>query len=242
MFTVSRLLRVSILSFAGALSLVSCGDDAVDNSPVGLCDRIVKAECSRFYSCMTEAARGQYMVFGPPAQCIIEMANKVQCQNATEDKICPGPSPYPRTTAEACLNEINNASCTQIQANGTRVAAYAPSCGQCAMTTPETATQLCTRVVTAECNKLYMCTTESIRASLGLMGPVETCITNLSNQVQCAAATDQKVCAGANPYSRQQAEMCIMEANAATCTQVIANATNIAAYAPSCSQCVPIFM
>jgi hypothetical protein len=136
MFTVPRLLRVSILSFTAALVVAACGggDESKPETPTDVCDRVATAECNKLYACTTEAIRQQFGLVGPPANCIIGLAAQVQCQNATAQKICAGANPYTAAQAEACIAEANAATCDKVIANTTNVTAYAPSCGQCVPT------------------------------------------------------------------------------------------------------------
>jgi hypothetical protein len=104
---------------------------------------------------------------------------------------------------------------------------------------PENPVDLCDRVATTACAKIYSCTTVAERRVIGLPDSEAECVVGLATQVHCESATADKVCAGTASYTVAQAKQCITEANAATCAMIIANQKNVTAYAPTCGQCTP---
>jgi len=100
--------------------------------------------------------------------------------------------------------------------------------------------KLCEEVVKTECKRIYECATPQL-ITLGMLPANEAeCNTQLKQALNCPAATSDKICTGDKAYSAAQANMCMAQANAATCNQIITNARNVGAYAPACGQCAPI--
>ena len=103
-------------------------------------------------------------------------------------------------------------------------------------------TDQCNEVVKVECHRIFECTTDLERQLAGLPPGLDevSCIIGGAAQIGCAMATADKICAGPQTYTADKAKACIAEANKADCAAIKSNYPNVAPYAPSCGQCVPM--
>jgi hypothetical protein len=121
-------------------------------------------------------------------------------------------------------------------------AMFVAGCGDDDDDSPLSPTDQCNEVVKVECRRIFECTTDLERQGAGLPpGLTElNCIIGGAVQIGCAMATEEKICAGSQSYSADKAKACIAEASKADCATIKANYPNVAPYAPSCGQCVPM--
>jgi hypothetical protein len=98
-----------------------------------------------------------------------------------------------------------------------------------------TPSQLCGNVALDTCTKIYSCTTEAQRRTLGFQGDSSQCLGNALQQLGCASSTAAKVCAGAQGSMAADATNCSNQVKAASCADVAAKP--VTAYASGCGQC-----
>jgi hypothetical protein len=119
---------------AASLALLGggCGDaEETPTTPTEICNTVARTECHRLYACTTPADRAAFGLVVSEVECILGLAIQLGCASATADRICAGNQPYPITTAQQCIDEVNRTGCDTIKANRLNFTVYAPSCAQC---------------------------------------------------------------------------------------------------------------
>jgi len=114
------------------------------------------------------------------------------------------------------------------------------ACGNQDDTTQKTLTpvELCNDIAAIECAQIYRCTSYDQRAALGLTVNQDACTAGLRLNIRCSSATATGVCDGMDTMA--DAQECHTQALNATCQQIVANTTNVAAYAPKCVPCLKL--
>lgn len=123
----------SVLLFAACGSDDETGPAQVSNimDPVALCNEMTKLECHKIYSCTTKQLRDLAMLPATEADCVSQLAQVVQCSQATPTQVCAGPSSYTLKQGNTCIDQVNAATCDHVNENGTNVQNYVPACGNC---------------------------------------------------------------------------------------------------------------
>lgn len=92
---------------------------------------------------------------------------------------------------------------------------------------PTTPAQACSNVAFDTCEKIFSCTTEEQRRSLGVTGDSLACTSRAIQQLGCTSASP--TCAGT------QAATCSSQVKGASCSDV--SSKQVSAYASGCGPC-----
>lgn len=98
-----------------------------------------------------------------------------------------------------------------------------------------TPAQLCGNVAVDTCTRVFDCTTEAQRRTLGYQGDLTQCFADALQQLGCTSSTATKVCAGAQGSAPADATNCSNQVKAANCSDVASKP--VTAYASGCGQC-----
>src|SRR5689334_23132309 len=98
-----------------------------------------------------------------------------------------------------------------------------------------TPTQLCSNVALDQCDKIYSCTTEAERRSLGFTKDKLGCGSDAINQLGCTSAAQGKICQGTQASTAANAASCSSQVKAANCSDVATK--QVSSYASACGQC-----
>lgn len=114
---------------AGVLiSASGCGGDDDDGggNVQALCNDAADAICERVYECLTDAQR-EFLGFPDSiAACKSEQRDELGCDTATEEDACEGSETYHSDAAERCVDQLESASCSQIEGGED----YSPACDE----------------------------------------------------------------------------------------------------------------
>ena len=83
------------------------------------------------------------------------------------------------------------------------------------------------------CEKLYECFPQDALIDNGYPPTVAACKSDLREERGCAAAGVNDTCRGSEVFSRTNAEKCVRQLRASSCTQILA-ADDRADFAPAC--------
>ncbi|MGE0549804.1 MAG: hypothetical protein AB7O24_28360 [Kofleriaceae bacterium] len=116
-------------SLAAAIGCGGSGGGGGGGSPRGFCEDLAAVSCSRSYECYTAEELSSNMFPATEQECAEIVADKQMCGETTPKTLC-GDKKYRPEKAEACLEELEQLTCTEVRDPHLMPAQATPSCTQ----------------------------------------------------------------------------------------------------------------
>ena len=108
------------------IALSGCPKDEI--APRQACEDTAAAVCERFYACLSPTELASKGFPSTEAACVVKVEAQEGCAAQTTANVCDGNERYHGDKAEACADQIEGMSCSQLRAGQTKIAA--PACGE----------------------------------------------------------------------------------------------------------------